>query len=150
MSEPTEVTEARSRMHEFLSSFKDVSHHDDGTASLQYGSARVVVSVEVFDEDQAVVKVRSQLVTGAKSSPELFHHVATQSTELGHLRAVEEEDGSVTILLSHSLLGEFLNPAELRLTIVALALVGDQFDDLLAERFGGTVFDAESNLLPGV
>jgi len=146
MSDVTAVADVQAQVREFLATFDDVTKHEDGSCSLSYGSAEVTVTVDVFDEDQAVVKVRAEAVTGATSSPELFHHIATTSTEIGHLRAVEQPGGTVTILLSHSLLGEFLNPAELRMTIVALALVADQVDDGLAERFGGTVHDASANL----
>lgn len=146
MSDVTTVADVQAQVREFLATFDDVTKHEDGSCSLSYGSAEVSITVHVFDEDQAVVKVRAEAVTGAKPSPELFHHVATFSAEIGHLRAVEQADGTVTILLSHSLLGEFLNPAELRLTIVALALVADQLDDALAERFGGQVHDATANL----
>jgi len=146
MSDATAVADVQAQVREFLSTFDDVTKNDDGTCTLSYGSAEVTVTVSVFDEDQAVVKVRAEAVVGAKPSPELFHHIATYSAEIGHLRAVEESDGTVTILLCHGLLGEFLNPAELRMTVVALALVADQIDDGLAERFGGTVHDASANL----
>jgi hypothetical protein len=139
------VASTANKVREMLSSFDDVELHDDGTCSLTYGSAQVVVSVNVFDQDQAVVKVRAKCVTGATLSPELYRHIATFSAELGHLRVVEEADGTATILFSHSLLGEFLNPAELRMTVVALALIADQLDDSLAATYGGQVFNADGN-----
>jgi len=139
------VAETALKVRQMLSSFDDVDKHDDGTCSLRYGSAQVVVSVNVFDEDQAVVKVRAKCVTGATLSPELYRHVATFSAELGHVRVVEDDDGTATILFSHSLLGEFLNPAELRMTVVALALLADTMDDELATTYGGIVFNADGN-----
>ena len=114
-------------------------------ATLSYGSARVIVDVEVFDEDQSVVHVRARCVTGATRSPELYH-VATNRADLGHFRVVDEDDGTVAIEFSHCLIGEFLNPAELRLTVVAVAFTADRFDDDLAARFGGVVHDAAGNL----
>jgi hypothetical protein len=139
------VAETALKVRQMLSSFDDVDLNDDGTCCLTYGSAQVVVSVTVFDEDQAVVKCRAQCVTGATLSPELYRHVATFSAEVGHLRVVEEDDGTGSILFSHSLLGEFLNPAELRMTVVALALLADQIDDELAATYGGKVFNADGN-----
>ena len=133
------------RVREYLRSFDDFEVDDDGNCSLQYGSARVEITVGVFDEDQSVVKVRSACVTGAKPSPELYQHVATYPSEVGHLRLVDEDDGTVTINFCHSLLGEFLNPAELRMTVVAVAFTADDLDDGLAARFGGHVFDASKN-----
>lgn len=143
---PDAVAETTAKVHEFVSSFDDVDQDENGNASLQYGSARVVITVETFDEDQAVVKVCATVVRGAKPTAELFHHLATNQSEVGHLSAVEEPDGTATINFSHSLLGEFLNPAELRMTVIAVAFAADQLDDALAAQFGGTVHDAGSNL----
>jgi len=140
------LTAARAKVFEYVSSFDEVDMEEDGTASLQYGSARVYITVDTFDEDEAVVKVCAKVVSGAKPTPELYHTLATHQSEVGHLYAVEEPDGTVTINFSHSLLGEFLNPAELRMTIVAVAYAADQLDDGLAASFGGTVHDAASNL----
>jgi hypothetical protein len=135
------------RVRDMLAPFGDVVVGDDGTCSLAYGSARVVVDVGVFDEDQAVVHVRSRCVTGATPSPELYHWVATNRADLGQFTVVDEDDGSATIEFSRALIGEFLNPAELRLTVVAVAFTSDHFDDDLAARFGGEVHDAGANIV---
>jgi hypothetical protein len=139
------VADATGKVREFLSSFEDVEFAEDGSCSLQYGSARVYITVGVFDEDQAIVRVAAQAVTGATVSPELYEHVATFQADMGHLTVDAAADGTATIRFSHSLLGEFLNPAELRMTVVAVAFGADSLDDGLAERFGGTVHDAASN-----
>jgi hypothetical protein len=140
------VADTTAKVHEYLAPFDDVDQDADGNASLQYGSARVRITVETFDQDQAVVKVCANVVNGARPTPELFHHLATNQSEIGHLSAVEEPDGTATINFSHSLLGEFLNPAELRMTVIAVAFAADQLDDALAAQFGGTVHDADANL----
>lgn len=139
------VADTTAKLSEYLSSFDDVDFHDDGTCSLQYGSARVFVTVGVFDEDQAIVNVKAQCVSGATPSPELFRHVATFQADVGHLTVSEEADGTACIHFSHGLMGEFLNPAELRMTVVAVAYEADRLDDELAARFGGKVYDADSN-----
>jgi hypothetical protein len=139
------VGETVAKVREYLFPFDHVEIDADGTASLTYGSARVVVSVSVFDEDQSLVQVSAMCVTGAKPSPELYQHVASFQSQIGHLSVNEQDDGTVCIEYSHGLLGEFLNPAELRLTVIAVALLADQIDDDLAARFGGTVHDAAAN-----
>jgi hypothetical protein len=140
------VTATAAQVRGMLAPFGDVVVEDDGTCSLSYGSARVTVEVGVFDEDQAVVHVRSRCVTGATRSPELYEWVATNQADLGHFTVVDEDDGSATVVFSHTLVAEFLNPAELRLTVVAVAFTADRFDDALAARFGGRVHDAAANL----
>jgi hypothetical protein len=139
------VAETVNKVRDYLFPFDHVEVDADGSASLTYGSARVVVGVSVFDEDQSLVRVSAMCVTGATASPELYHYVATFQSEIGHLSVIDQGDGSLCIEYSHGLLGEFLNPAELRLTVIAVALLADRIDDELAERFGGTVHDASAN-----
>jgi hypothetical protein len=143
---PAAVAETAARVREMLAPFGDVAVDGEGTCSLCYGSALVRVEVGVFDDDQAAVRVRSRCVTGATASPELFRWVATNRADLGHFLVVEAGDGTATIEFSHTLVGEFLNPAELRLVVVAVAFTADHFDDDLAARFGGEVHDAAANL----
>ena len=139
------VTETAAQVREHLSSFEDVTINEDGSGTLLWGSARVDVAVEVFDEDQSIVRVHACCVTGATPSPELYEHVATTSFDLGHYEVVPVDGGKVDILIRHSLIGEFLNPAELRMTIVAIAHEADGTDDDLAARFGGTVYAVDGN-----
>lgn len=139
MADIAAVEETRTKVHDHLEPFEDVTFADDGSCTLVYGSAMVTVTVEVFDEDQAVVKVSADCVRGATPSPELYHHIATYRTEIGHLRAVDEADGTVTIQFRHGLIGEFVDPGELRMVVIAIAIVADQLDDDLAARFGGQV-----------
>ncbi|MCU0268223.1 MAG: hypothetical protein MUF83_06195 [Acidimicrobiales bacterium] len=130
-----EVSEqVRGYLEEFLGSVED----EDGALCFRYGSARVFVRTEVWDEDSAVVKIDAPLVTGAEASPELFRHIATHEVgpNFGHLKAVER-DGVIDIHFGHTLLGEHLQPAQLRLAVVAVAYGGDQLDDDLVARFGG-------------
>jgi hypothetical protein len=144
---PAPVVDTATRVRAMLAPFDDVVVGEDGTCSLSYGSANVMVDIGVFDEDQDVVHVRARCVSGATRSPELYRWAATTRPELGAFRVVDEEDGSATIELSRTLVAEFLNPAELRLSIVALALTADRHDDELAARFGGSVHDAAGNLV---
>lgn len=149
MTDPSTTIEAvadtTAQVRDHLSSFDDVTVNDDGSATLLWGSARVDITVEVFDEDQSVVQVKATCVTGATPSPDLYEHVATSSVDLGHYSVVPESGGTVGIAISHGLIGEFLNPAELRMTIVAVANEADTTDDALAARFGGTVYAAPAN-----
>ena len=139
------VADTIAEVREHLSTFDDVTVNDDGSATLLWGSARVDVTVEVFDEDQSVVQVAATCVTGATPSSELYEHIATSSLDLGHFSVVPEDGGTVAIVISHGLIGEFLNPAELRMTIVAVAHEADTTDDELASRFGGTVYAVDGN-----
>jgi hypothetical protein len=149
MTDPTTtdaVSAAAEQVRTMLAPFDDVTVAADGTCSLRYGSAEVRVTVGVFDEDQAAVRIAARAVTGATRSPELYRWVATTRADIGHFSVVDEDDGSATVEFARTLVAEFLNPAELRLTVVAVALAADRFDDELAARFGGRVHDAAGNI----
>ncbi len=150
MTEPSTtidaVAETALEVREHLGTFDDVTVNEDGSATLLWGSARVDITVDVFDEDQSMVSVRALCVHGATPSAELYEHVATTSLQLGHFSVEPEPGGTVGIVISHGLIGEFLNPAELRMTIVAVAHAADSTDDELAARFGGSVYAADANL----
>src|SRR5689334_28547 len=93
------VVETAAEVRDHLATFDDVTINDDGSATLEYGSARVDVTVEVFDEDQAMVAVTSICVTGAVPSAELYEYAATTSLDLGHIKVVPEDGGTVAIIL---------------------------------------------------
>jgi hypothetical protein len=52
------VAETIAQVRDQLSSFDDVTVNDDGSATLLWGSARVDVTVDVFDQDQDLGAVR--------------------------------------------------------------------------------------------
>lgn len=139
------VAATRARVRDFMQEFvgdHDVEELPGGDVAVRYGSARVTVHTKVFDEDGSLVVVDAPLVRGVTPSPELFEHVATASPAegLGHLCVERDDDGTATVHYRHSLLGEYLEGAELRMSVVAIALLGDRMDDELAERFGGTTY----------
>ncbi|MCX7621120.1 MAG: YbjN domain-containing protein [Acidimicrobiales bacterium] len=144
---PETVAATRQKVDGYLRQFFDGVEVGDGMWSLRYGSCVVNVRVDVFDEDSSVVHIESPVVTGASPSPELFKYVATSADdhEFGHLGVREEHDGTATITFGHSLLGEFLDPAELRTAVVAVSFTADELDDMLAAQFGGKVHDAAGN-----
>ncbi len=137
----------RQKVDTYLAEAFDEVESVDGGWSIRYGSCRVNIRVDVFDEDSSVVHVESPVVTGAAASPELYRYVATAAGvhEFGHLGVREEADGTATITFGHSLLGDFLDPAELRTAVVAVSFTADDLDDKLAAEFGGRVHDAGAN-----
>ena len=141
------VVATRQQVNEYLAEAFDDVEVTDGEWGIRYGSAKVTISVAVFDEDSSVVHVEAHAVTGATPSEELFRFLATDSANhaFGHLAAIETGD-TVTITFGHSLLGEFLDSAELRTAVIAVAFTADRLDDELACRFGGSVHDASNNL----
>jgi hypothetical protein len=144
MAEST-VPQAKQKVRETLAgSFDDVEFDDAGGASFRYGSARVFVRVDEFDEDSSVVVLEAPVVRGAKVTPELYEYIATQSAGqgFGHL-ALRPEGNEATIVFTHTLLGDYLDDMELRVAAVAVAFTSDDLDDKLVERFGGSLYHAD-------
>lgn len=140
------VVTTRQLVNEYLAGAFDEVEVADGVWTIRYGSAKVDITVDVFDEDSSVVRVVSPAVTGCAPSPELYKFIATDAPKhaFGHLEAIEQGD-TITITFGHSLLGDFLDDAELRTAVIAVAFTADELDDELAARFGGQVHDASGN-----
>ena len=104
------VVTTRQLVNEYLAGAFDEVEVADGVWTIRYGSAKVDITVDVFDEDSSVVRVVSPAVTGCAPSPELYKFIATDAPKhaFGHLEAIEQGD-TITITFGHSLLGDFLD-----------------------------------------
>lgn len=116
----------------------------DGDFTLRNGSAQVFVSVRAFGEASTAVRIFAPINYDVPASPELFHYVATRGSYVfGHLRC-SERDGTVAVTLGHTLLGEFLDPEELRVALFFVASFGDRLDDEIKSQFGGRRFHEDT------
>ncbi len=110
---------------------------DDTLYVLKQGSAYVMISVVPWGDNRAMVRCVSQLVKGVDVDGPL----AKQLLELnGHLRfgAFAYDPGEHTVLFSHTILGgTTLDPEELMATLRDVALIADEYDDKLMQKYGG-------------
>jgi hypothetical protein len=110
---------------------------DDSLYVIKQGSAYVMINVVPWGRDKAMVRATAQLVKGCRMDGEL----ATQLLELNsHLRfgafAWESQDNIV--LFTHTILGgTTLDPDELIATLSDVALIADEYDDKLMQKYGG-------------
>lgn len=112
----------------------------DGDFTFQHGSSRIFISVKAVGESSTSVRITAPIVFEAPATPELFKYVATGNTyRYGHM-SCKEEDGKVSIYFSHSLLGDYLDPEELKLATFLLARTADEIDDEIVAKFGGKRF----------
>lgn len=117
-----------------------VSIDRDGDFTFREGSARVFVSVDAVGDNSASVRIVAPIVNDAPASPELFKHIATGNHyRYGHLTC-NEKDGKVSIVFIHTLLGDFLDPDELKMAVFLLAKTADEIDDEIVSKFGGRKF----------
>ena len=110
---------------------------DDSLYVIKQGSAYVMISVVPWGDNKAMVRCAAQLVKGVDCDGPL----AMQLLELnGHLRfgAFAMDPLEHTILFTHTILGgTTLDPEELTATLRDVALIADEYDDKLVEKYGG-------------
>ena len=103
--------------------------------SVMTGSAMAFVSVTPMREDEAVVATRAVVVSGAEITPELAIFLLRANASMGFGAFGIWPGGD--IVLEHNLLGTTLEKNELRVSILTVAGVADEFDDEIVSRWGG-------------
>lgn len=139
---PANVLEVKDKVQRWLTEFLSRIEVDrDGNFTFQHGTSRVFVSVRDWAEDHVVVRVYAPTNFDVPPSPELFRFVATNADSriFGRLSATERDTG-VMIAFDHVLLGDTLDPDELRLAVIAVAGTAEGIDKEIRDKFGGRVF----------
>lgn len=92
-------------------------------------------------EPRTLVLISSMILKQVKPSPELFEWVARQggSKWFGHIEVYDDKaaPGTVFLLMSHTLLGDYLDEKELGSAMYGVLASADGWDDELQQRFGG-------------
>ncbi len=98
-------------------------------------SALVEVLVYAWNEDDAIINVRSHVVTGADPSPELMRFLLQENT--GMRFGAFGIDETNNILFEHTIVGSTCDKKELEASVKAVLAVSDDYDDRIVERWGG-------------
>jgi hypothetical protein len=111
--------------------FDDAEHCD---FYLKYGSTVLEISIEPYEEDDAVIEVLAFCVQGVEPTFDLMQELLRLNSEvlLGGF-SMEERD----IFFSHSFLGRRLRPEQLIASLDTVASVSDEYDEQLVEAYGG-------------
>lgn len=91
-------------------------------------------------EPQSLIVISSMLLRNVKPTPALFEWVARNggSRWFGHVEVYDEKDtGTVMLIMSHTLLGDYLDEKELYHGMFAVLHSADEWDDVLQKQFGG-------------
>ncbi len=93
-------------------------------------------------EPRTVVVVSAPILREVVPTPELFEWVAREggSRWFGHVEVHDFEEGTVHLVFSHTLLGDYLDQPELETAMWGILQVADHWDDELQQRFGGKRF----------
>ena len=107
-------------------------------------STRVNVSVHDWGTNKdgdptSLVQISSPILWEVDPSPGLFEWIAKQSYYFGHVSAHDDASspGKLFLVMSHTLLGDYLDEEELSSAMYAVLGTADKLDDELKQRFGG-------------
>lgn len=111
--------------------FDDAEHCD---FYLKYGSTVLEISIDPYEEDDAVIEVLAFCVQGVEPSFELTRELLKLNAEvpLGAFSMVGTD-----IFYSHSFLGRRLRPEQLIASLDSVASISDEYDEHLVARYGG-------------
>jgi hypothetical protein len=111
--------------------FDDADHCD---FYLKYGSTVLEISIDAYEEDDAVVEILAFCVQGVEPTFELMQELLLLNVEvpLGAFSMVGQD-----IFYSHSFLGRRLRPEQLIASLDSVASVSDLYDERLVSKYGG-------------
>ena len=111
--------------------FDDADHCD---FYLKYGSTVLEISIDPYEEDDAVIEVLAFCVQGVDPTFDLAQELLRLNSEvlLGAFSMVDSD-----IFFSHSFLGRRLRPEQLIASLETVASVSDEYDEQLVEAYGG-------------
>lgn len=111
--------------------FDDAEHCD---FYLKYGSTVLEISIDPYEEDDAVIEVLAFCVHGVEPSFELARELLQLNAEvpLGAFSMVGDD-----IYYSHSFLGRRLRPEQLIASLDNVASISDEYDEHFVQRYGG-------------
>ena len=111
--------------------FDDADHCD---FYLKYGSTVLEISIDAYEEDDAVIEILAFCVQGVEPSFELMAELLQLNFEVP-LGAFSMVGGD--IFYSHSFLGRRLRPEQLIASLDSVASISDEYDEKLVSRYGG-------------
>jgi hypothetical protein len=111
--------------------FDDADHCD---FYLKFGSTVLEISIDPFEEDDAVIEVLAFVVQGVEPTFELTRDLLRFNSEvpLGAFSMVGQD-----IFFSHSFLGRRLRPEQLIASLQSVATISDEYDEKLVHAYGG-------------
>jgi len=116
------------------------------TLQITYSDISTVVRVSVHDwgensdgDPRTVVEIKAPVLFKVKPTPKLFEWVAREGGDywFGHLSVHDDDSGTVTIMMRHSLLGDYLDEPELMHALMGVLHTADRLDDEMQKKFGG-------------
>ncbi len=111
--------------------FDDAEHCD---FYLKYGSTVVEISVDPYEEDNAIIEVLAFCVQGVEPSSELMGELLKLNAEipLGAFSLVGND-----VFYSHSFLGRGMQAEQFIVSLNNVATISDEYDEKIVDQYGG-------------
>jgi hypothetical protein len=124
--------QVKTYLDELVDEHSDDAEHCD--FYLKYGSTVLEISIDAYEEDDAVIEVLAFCVQGVEPTFELMQELLSLNSEvpLGAFSMVGND-----IFYSHSFLGRRLPPEQLIASLDSVASVSDLYDEKLVAKYGG-------------
>ncbi|HKS22818.1 MAG TPA: YbjN domain-containing protein [Thermoanaerobaculia bacterium] len=112
--------------------FDDAEHCD---FYLKYGSTVLEISIEPYQEDDAIVEILAFVVQDVEPSFDLMRELLQINSEvaLGAFSVVGRD-----LFYSHSFLGRRLQGEQLIASLDIVATIADEYDEQIVQKYGGT------------
>ena len=118
------------------------------TISVEFSDVSTRVNLAVQDwgtnkdgDPQSLVRLSCPVLWGVDPSPALYEWVARQGGAFlfGHVSVYDDASspGQLFLVMSHTLLGDYLDEEELSSALYAMLGTADKLDDELKQMFGG-------------
>lgn len=133
---PAEVATALV-IEESLSKHGTYRKVDERLYVIKQGSTYVMINIVAIDNDRAQVRCVAQLVRGVRMDGDLAVQLLHLNAQL-RFGAFSFDPVDSLVLFSHSILGgPTLDKDELMITLTDVALVADEYDDKIIQKYGG-------------
>jgi len=123
----------KSHLDELVEEHFDDAEHCD--FYLKYGSTVLEISIEPYEEDDAVLEILAFVVQDVEPSFELMRELLQINSEvaLGAFSVVGRD-----VFYSHSFLGRRLQGEQLIASLELVATIADEYDEQIVQKYGGT------------
>jgi len=125
--------------------YNDVRLRKNGGFLVPGGSTAAFVEIQEWTPDKdgnprTLVYIWAPLGREVKPTEDLYHWAAVdgQQFRLGTVTVLDEKDaGTCFIQFDHTIMGDYLDPAELTTAVGAVLWTADDLDETVHDRFGG-------------
>lgn len=133
---PAEVASALV-IEDTLSSHGSYRKVDDRLYVVKQGSSYVMINIVPWGDDKALVRCVAQLVKGVQMDGQLALELLELNSQL-RFGAFGYDRRDQLVMFLHSILGgTTLDADELLATLTDVAIIADEYDDRIIERYGG-------------